>query len=632
MKFLKSVLLICFTFFVFQCSFAQLSKHGLPPSYSNFNLKQKVQKIDLLALKPKNFNDGKQHSDQEATPHKIGFLINSNFSIRNSGSWTVLKDGRQIWRLHIQSKNAEALAVYFKEFQLSDDAELFIYKPDYSQILGAYTADNNNEAKLFATELIEGDEFIIEYVLRGEKINAGNPPFVINEVAYIYRDAGFDNNGLKGFGSSDDCEININCEEGIDWQDQKRGIAKIQVKDQGGIWLCSGSLINNVNRDLMPYFLTANHCGSNATEADYNQWIFYFNYESEDCNDPLQSPIPNTLVGASWKASTTFSSQSDFKLLLLNTEVPEDFNPYFNGWDNRNIASTSGVSIHHPDGDIKKISTYNNTLLSTSYDDTNENIEGKYWQVIWGETTNGQGVTEGGSSGAPIFNSDGVIIGSLTGGLASCSNQNGPDYYGKLSYSWESAGSDPIVQLKAWLDPNNMGINVLNGMGMNEIPFESAFTANDTTAVPVEFSLDFKDLSIGDPNEWTWTFEGGTPNVSADKDPSGITYNEIGFYDVKLKIRRGLRVDSLLLENYVKVVPRVSPNPSSDKVQIYLGVKPLNDVEITLFDESGRIVDQFVSTASVRTITFYVNRFSSGFYFMRIKTEKYQEIHKLAIF
>lgn len=630
MKFSKSILILCVSLFIFQYSFAQFSKNGLPPSYTQSVRKQAIQKIDLLAFRTLNMDVGKSHSVDEAIARQIGFLIESELSIENSGNWINLKDGKQIWRLHIQSKNAEALAVYFKEFELSDNAELYIYKPDYSQVLGAYTSDNNNDSRLFATELIEGDEFIIEYVVRGTRTS--KLPFVINEVAYIYRDAGFGTSSLKGFGSSGNCEVNINCEEGDDWQSQKRGIARIQVKDQGSIWLCTGSLINNTNQDKTPYFITANHCGVNASASDYNQWIFYFNDESPDCDNPTFAPVSNTMLGASLKASTNFSSHSDFKLLLLNDDVPDDFNPFFNGWDNRNIASASGVGIHQPDGDIKKISTYTSALTSTLYGQTTEDHSARFWQVVWAETLNGHGVTEGGSSGSPLFNSNGLIVGTLTGGEASCSNLEGHDYYGKISYSWESAGSNSTVQLKNWLDPNNLGLSSISGIGYMDDPFEAIFKTTDTTAVPVEFNLDFTDLSIGEATQWKWTFEGGQPTNSTDQNPSGILYNEIGFYDVKLVIRKGSRVDSLTLENYVKVVPRVGPNPAHEKVTIYLGVKPLNNVEITLFDESGRIVDQYIASGPVRTIPLYVNRFNSGFYFIRIKTDNYIEMHKLAIF
>jgi hypothetical protein len=62
-----------------------------------------------------------------------------------------------------------------------------------------------------------------------------------------------------------------------------------------------------------------------------------------------------------------------------------------------------------------------------------------------------------------LYDSLGRVIGTLTGGLASCNNQEDPDYYGKFSYHWTSNGNADTAQLKPWLDPDNTGVTALNG-------------------------------------------------------------------------------------------------------------------------------------------------------------------------
>ena len=67
------------------------------------------------------------------------------------------------------------------------------------------------------------------------------------------------------------------------------------------------------------------------------------------------------MVGCTRKASYPWSQNgSDGLLLLLNDEIPDDYNVFFNGWDRSNMLSLSGVGIHHPSGDYMKISTYGN--------------------------------------------------------------------------------------------------------------------------------------------------------------------------------------------------------------------------------------------------------------------------------
>jgi hypothetical protein len=87
------------------------------------------------------------------------------------------------------------------------------------------------------------------------------------------------------------------------------------------------------------------------------------------------------------------------------------------------------------------------------------------------KTTNGHGVTEGGSSGSPLFNSQGKLIGTLTGGDASCDSiyLTKPDYFGKLWYHWDKTGTVDSLQLRPWLDPQNSGILDMNGLLISSV-------------------------------------------------------------------------------------------------------------------------------------------------------------------
>ncbi len=71
----------------------------------------------------------------------------------------------------------------------------------------------------------------------------------------------------------------------------------------------------------------------NATEEDYGQWLFHFNYEAESCDNPISEPDYYSVSGAQLlsKSTDNESTGSDFKLLLLSADVPASINPYFNG-------------------------------------------------------------------------------------------------------------------------------------------------------------------------------------------------------------------------------------------------------------------------------------------------------------
>jgi len=147
-------------------------------------------------------------------------------------------------------------------------------------------------------------------------------------------------------------------------------------------------------------------------------------------------------------------------LLKLLDSVRVSSNPdlVYNGWNISTTPATSGVGIHHPQGDIKKISTYTKPLQNVGGTET-------HWSLQWAKTSTNHGVTEPGSSGSPIFDQNKYIVGTLTSGDATCETPLGHDFYGKMSYHWNKNGNNPVEQLKPWLDPDNKGITKLQGTG-----------------------------------------------------------------------------------------------------------------------------------------------------------------------
>ena len=142
------------------------------------------------------------------------------------------------------------------------------------------------------------------------------------------------------------------------------------------------------------------------------------------------------------------------------------WNPYYNGWDKSGTASSSGVGIHHPAGDAKKISTYTTTLGTGTW--PNGGMSSAHWTVKWASTTNGYGCVEGGSSGSPLFDNNKRVIGTLTGGNSDCSNQStATDYYGKFSKHWDANGTSNDKKLQPWLDPLGTNPTTLDGYDPN---------------------------------------------------------------------------------------------------------------------------------------------------------------------
>jgi hypothetical protein len=450
----------------------QRSVGGRPPSFA-YRQAASAFPVEIMRV-PITFNvrdllEVDEWSARSGSPLRVAQCIPVSYDISNSGTWKALPGGEHIWTLCIKAEAAKALMLYYEDFYIPKGAELFIYNG--TQTLGAYTHETHPEGGLFATEFIAGDELTLEYV--ASKVSAETPRISIAEVGY-----GYNENILAGFIETGEatgvCMVNINCEEGAAWQNEKNGVCLTLQKVGSETYICSGSLMNNTAEDFRPLILTARHCalGSNTTASasDMAQWVFYFNLERSECNNTSIALTRRTFTGCRLLANTGMANGSDGMLLQLNSDIPSSYNLYFNGWDKRELPSSSGVGIHHPNGDYKKISTYNSYTKSITFDSYEfKSEQNAHWHVAFSRTVNGHSVTQAGSSGSPLFNENKLVIGTLSGGASQCMSQYaamGSDYYGKFSYHYNHYQTDSSTRMDVWLDPLNLGIDTLHGRYM----------------------------------------------------------------------------------------------------------------------------------------------------------------------
>jgi hypothetical protein len=474
----KSVFLVLLTILIYGNSgaFAQISQGGLPLS-SQHNLD--AAGVPHLTLEPSPAQLGEKNSrlgvHEPGQALFAGLAVNAALNPASSGKWEVVNGNIHIWRQVIHVPEALGVGLNFDAFELSEGTRLFIYNPDKSLVLGAFDHNNNNAFQIFSTQVIPGETLIIEYQ---EPYYPGKPErnefglLHLESVIYLGFGGGMSLFGEeKGLGDSGPCQVNINCTEGNNWQDQKRGVARMLMRVGSSYFWCTGTLINNTAQDASPIFLSAAHCGSNATARDMMYWQFYFNYERPQCNNQ-GTPPQHLIVGADLISLGPLAGGSDFRLLMLQQEPPAYWRPYWNGWDRTNNTSFSGAGIHHPSGDAKKISTYSVQLISSNPLVSGQQMAANSaWRVSWSATTNGHGVVQGGSSGSPLFNSQGLVVGTLTGGTSSCDNLFSPDYYGKMWYHWDKNGASDQTRVAPFLDPLHTGQEQLAGFD----PYSESF-------------------------------------------------------------------------------------------------------------------------------------------------------------
>lgn len=449
---------------------AQISEGGTPTSFKY----QNTLKSDLPTVQiPINFSvedlktvDRWQVS--QGAPLKVGVLLPTDLTIDNAGSWNTLPDGKRVWRLQVQAKDAIALMLSFRDFYIPENGKLFIYSSDKTHLIGAFTHHTNPPTKEYATEFLAGDKIILEYEA-GISENE-HPRIAIDAVGYGYNHLHVSRTMADtGPGTSGSCMVNINCEEGEAWQTEKNGVCQMTLPIGNYIYICSGALVNNTAEDLKPYILSAFHCidlDIPVTEKNLNKYTFYFHFEHTGCENNSSIASYRTITGCKKIAGIPLDGGSDGLLLLLNQTIPEHYNAYYNGWDRSNTAAQSGVGIHHPSGDYMKISTFNKVARTSTWYGI-DNIKGApnaHWNVVFEQTANGHAVTEGGSSGSPLFNQNKQIVGTLSGGSSSCEKPNGANTYGKLYYHWDQyPNKDNTSRMDIYLDSNHTGKTQLAG-------------------------------------------------------------------------------------------------------------------------------------------------------------------------
>jgi len=547
MKIINSILFFSL-FFPFSI-FAQVQGDGgVPKTFKKISNYKTIdtwffETPDLVALK----QEDDQYDNSGDRPWRFGYNNYTELNLNNSGTWLDLKNGGRIWQLVLTCENALTVNLSFTNTEIPKGNELYVFNPEKSFILGAFKQKHIYNGEL-GTELVPGSTVVIEYYVPKENLVGS---VNVSTVTHGYRTAS--EFMEKAFGSSGSCNMNVNCPDGSSWVNERNSVVMLVSGSSG---FCTGALINNVLNDGTPYVLTANHCYSNPAN-----WIFRFKWQSNGCSNPGSSPSFVSLSGATLRSRRT---PTDFCLVeitggLTNNTVPSSHDPFFAGWDKTGAIPSSTVCIHHPAGDIKKISFDDDNASISSAMGSSEN--NSTWTVQWDRNT----TTEGGSSGSPLFDQSHRIIGQLWGGAASCSNINGPDYYGRFSKSWNPSGSNQSNQLMYWLDPNNSGADFIDGLdpsGASAAEYDAGVTnasLEETAVCGTSFIPQFT-LS----NSGSQTLSSATIVYSIDGG-GAQTFNWTGSLVQYATEVVSLPLVSLSVGNHTLNVEVTNPNGNSDE-------------------------------------------------------------------
>ena len=412
----------------------------------------------LISLPPLARTKADATAQQPGQPMQIGVAREVAETTRSTDvapllNWTLGPDGSRRAAIALRSAGARAVRLGLRIEQLPPGVLLNVYADGASDAIEVHAAEvmrtiqrnldagaSGDDAYTYWLPTVDGDQAVLEV-----QVPAGVEPELLKiampRISHLLMSPRSTEEFLKVSGS---CNIDVMCTSGNDAK--MRAVALMQYAKGGASYVCSGTLMNNKRQDRTPYFLSAYHCISSQAVASTLET--YWNYRSTSCNSGQRSGELVRVAGGAQLLWAVASNDSSF--MRLNGTPPS--NVVFSGWDGNAVSGTGSISsIHHPAGDLQKYSQgttvgFRSCQLQsdgTSLCGVATAGTGTFLGVQWS-----QGVTEGGSSGGPLFSSSGAVIGQLLGGSSSCANPSGVDIYGRFDLAFNAG-------LKTWLAPTD---------------------------------------------------------------------------------------------------------------------------------------------------------------------------------
>ncbi len=373
----------------------------------------------------------------------VGRDVPASAQARSEGlQWARVNGGYAAhWR--VSSPQARALRVGIDPLVLPPRTELrFAGDDGAGTVYGPFAV-----SEIFApgttywSPVLESETAIVEvFVPDGDA--PGEVVMGVTRVSHLFaspRDA--DVERAAKIGESQSCERDLICLSATNaaLASVGKAVARMTFVDSvtGQSLLCTGTLLNPRSGTLTPYFYSANHCiGNQATATTLTTHWFY---DRASCGT---GGVGSSYVQVAGGATLLYANAtSDVLFLRLNSSPPAG--AVYAGWDEATLAvNTATTAVHHPAGDVKKVSLGSFTRFSAYGGGVGSGTTHLF--VMWNSTATG--VTEGGSSGSGIFTAVGSpeseyrLRGGLHGGLSSCTATGAAlsDYYSRFDQAYPS--------------------------------------------------------------------------------------------------------------------------------------------------------------------------------------------------
>lgn len=448
------------------------------------------EQIPTLELAPLNVDSmlvisqkrAKDLRGAELFAHKRPVSVN----LLQDGHRQKASDGRTLIRYAVKVPNAKGLNFFFDRFFLPEDSYITIYSLDNPEtFIGPFGNENNSESKALPTMSIEGSTVLIELDL----------PFSLEEKAELHLgevNAEFRAQPRESNPKTLPCTPNVVCLP--QYSRESKAVVSLIVN---GTVRGSGAMINNTAEDGRPILATASHVLLRSffdIDKDYDHLaktvVAYFSHQTTDCEGLIAPPVQQSIAGT---RLLTIYEPGDMCLLELNQKPPIEYNAYLGGW-NRTVSNLDGpfVCVHHPNGMPKRLCMTTKQVVkgwppSLSYPYPIEPNLYYWWVKKWD-----LGVTMPGSSGSPLYDAEGYMIGFLTAGASECDSPFN-DVYTGIGFNWDSRKRPSMPTMGQILDPTGSGMEKIAGRPL----YKEAKEVNTWSNVMDNYKADIlKSLSL----------------------------------------------------------------------------------------------------------------------------------------
>lgn len=381
--------------------------------------------------------------------YRFGFSHVTSFNPNQDGRWSVLDNGDRIWLMGLHSKGAQGIGAILENVYIPPRGAVYIYSEDKTEVFGPITHDDNRSTALLQLPPMHGERLVLEYF--EPYAERGEGQFTVARVIHNYRN-------LEQPAMADSLESNCLLDAKCAWGQYRRAAKSVvRITTAEGSKSANGVLINNSGNLEQPYVLTSDA----VLEGRASTLLFEFNRYSETCGQEEERSFTQVITGAN---IVVHNEAAGLVLLSLHESPSHEWNLYYSGWNRDVSGDTQGAVLFHPGPDGLKVAELDQWAL-TSIEGTPAIRVDRYLD----------GATSAGALGAPLFNSNGQVIGIFTEGDGDCQDFV-YDRFNPISLAWD--------ELDDFLNPVGQDLQAIDGDDVDKRPRDNSIIQDNLALFP----------------------------------------------------------------------------------------------------------------------------------------------------